>query len=74
MDSSFLEAIPEDIREELRQDFDRQKQAAATAAASTSSGPLGSTNKHHRPQKIGMFLVFLWSTSIVNNVFHVLFI
>lgn len=39
MDSSFLNAIPAELREELRQDFEQKKQAGATRnIADTSSG------------------------------------
>lgn len=39
MDSSFLDAIPAELREELRQDFEHKKQAEASrSAVGTSSG------------------------------------
>lgn len=57
VDSSFLEAIPEELREELRLDFERQKQAAvavSTDAAApsflTDQNLTGSPSKDQRSQ------------------------
>nr|XP_045618636.1 DNA repair protein REV1-like [Procambarus clarkii] len=44
VDTSFLEAIPEDLREELRQDFEHKKQAGAMASLSPNK---------QRPQRTG---------------------
>lgn len=66
MDSSFLEAIPEELREELRLDFERQKQAvvvASTDAAGPSSSTCqnlpGSPNKDQRTRMAGIFQLLL---------------
>lgn len=37
VDSSFLDAIPAELREELRQDFEHKKQAEASRSASSGT-------------------------------------